>query len=105
VVSGPPGKGGPPRGMAVSTEHDDVVAAESEAQAHPQELHYLPQDNLPQHPLAPPHHLPPPHPLPRPAADKNSLLLHPIVSSKTLFIHNIIMRWGRINHLRGVIHM
>jgi len=58
------------QGMAVSREHNDLVAAESEAQAHPQELHYLPLDNPPQHPLAPPHHLPPPHPLPRLAADK-----------------------------------
>ena len=33
------------------------------------------------------------------------LLLHPIISSKTLLIHSIIMRWCRINHLGGVIHM
>jgi hypothetical protein len=57
------------QGMAVSTEHDDVMA-ETEAQAHPRELDYLPQDNPPQHPLAPPHHLPPPHPLPRSATNK-----------------------------------
>jgi len=57
-------------GMVVSTEHDDEVIAEYEAQAHPQELHYMHQDNPPQHPLAPPHHLPPSHPLPCLAADK-----------------------------------
>ena len=30
-------KGGSQQGMAVSTEHDDEVVAESEAQAHPQQ--------------------------------------------------------------------
>jgi len=33
---------------------------------------------------------------------KHSLLLHPIISSKTLLIHSIIMRWCQINHLGGV---
>jgi len=56
------------QGRAVSKVHDDEVAAES--RAHAQAQYYLPQDNPPQHPLAPSHHLPPPHPLSRHAADK-----------------------------------
>jgi len=77
--------------MAVSTEHDDEVVAESEAQAHPQELHYLRQDNPPQHPLAPPHHLLILCLVLR--LIKHSLLLHPIISNKILIcIPGIIMR-------------
>jgi len=57
------------QGRAVSTEHADV-ATESRAQPQAQAQYHLPQDNLPQHLLAPPHHLPPPHPLPPPTADK-----------------------------------
>jgi len=94
------------QGMAVSTEHDNEVVAESEAQAHLQELHYLRQDNPPQYPLAPTHHLPPPHPLPRPAADKTFSPPPSIISNKTLIcIPGIIMRWCRINHLGAVIHL
>jgi len=91
------------QGMAVSTEHDDEeVIAESEAQAHPQELHYLCQDNPPQHPLAPPHHLP------RPAADKTLYPPPSDHSNKTLVrIPGIIMHLCRIkiSHLGGVIHL
>jgi len=37
---------------------------------------------------------------------KHSLLLRPIISNKTLIcIPDIIMRWCRINHLGGVIHL
>jgi len=37
---------------------------------------------------------------------KHSLILHPIISNKTLIcIPEIIMRWCHINHLGGVIHM
>jgi len=37
---------------------------------------------------------------------KHSLLLHLIISNKTLIcIPGIIMRWCRINHLGGVIHL
>jgi len=37
---------------------------------------------------------------------KHYLILHPIISNKTLIcIPGIIMRWCRINHLGGVIHL
>ena len=71
-----------------------------------QAQYHLPQDNLPQHPLAPLLicHLLILCLLLR--LIKHSLLFHPIISLKSLIrIPGILMRLCRINHLGGVIHL